>query len=219
MLRDLEIVKQRRHVERAHKGANFQAYKDFGMEGNVVGDFGFMDIPTGQEQYSVVKVVEEEFDLHSVAGKTFGFDGRLVVRPHFVKLDDVLRELAQSSDSLTESSPDFQPRLLGSHSTTQAATAVEMQPPSSALSERRESTNMRFTVLREMRAMQSKNLRSFATPMHYQPDQDALHVATNVVHGRVLLQRRRVAAQPRKKSFDGEQREKGSDLEQSILLA
>ena len=92
MLRDLEMVKQRRLVER-RRGSGFQAYKDMAMEGTI-GDFGYIaDIPNHKEPYNVVKVIEEDFDLQSVVGKTFGFDGRLVVRAHFAKLEEVFQEL------------------------------------------------------------------------------------------------------------------------------
>ena len=48
LLRDLEMVKQKRQVER-RRGSGFQAYKEFGMEGNV-GELGYIaDIPTSKD--------------------------------------------------------------------------------------------------------------------------------------------------------------------------
>ena len=108
-------------------------------------------------------------------GKTFGFDGRLVVRAHFIKIEEVFQELIQSNDSFDEASSPvpLPPRLIGSHSTTMVPS---FDPPrlNSSQYERRESGNMHFSVLKAMRYEDTnKSLRNFASFL-LPPDEDAL---------------------------------------------
>ena len=142
VLRELEIRKLKKTVERARKSAGYAPYKDFDLEGNA-GDF------TQQEQYHVVKLVEDEFDMNSVVGKTFGFEARLVVRARFASLDELLRDF-NTGESLNESSAEMPPYMSGVHSVMPANPHHSLEQPSSSFVERRSSGPVRFTVLKSM---------------------------------------------------------------------